>query len=390
MTRNLVVLGATGSIGTQALEVVDAYNQTDEGKANPVAITGLAANASVALLEKQIRKFRPRYAALYDEEKARDLKARVADLDVQVFSGMGGLLELASAKEADTVLTSLVGMIGIRPTIAAIEAGKDVALANKETLVAAGEIIMPLVARRGVKLLPVDSEHSAIFQCLNGEPRNKIEEILLTASGGPFRGKTRAELKNATKADALRHPNWSMGAKITIDSATMVNKGLEVIEAMRLFAVSPDQIRVVVQPDSIVHSMVRFVDGSVIAQMGLPDMKLPIRYALFYPDRVYADEKRLDFFELQSISFAQPDTETFLGLPLAYEAAKTGGSMPAVYNAANEAAVGLFLQDRIRFLDIYDIIAEACAKHRAIAGPKLDDIFAAEEETRARIAQDWK
>ncbi|MBQ6903316.1 MAG: 1-deoxy-D-xylulose-5-phosphate reductoisomerase, partial [Lachnospiraceae bacterium] len=326
MARNIVILGSTGSIGTQALSVVREH-------ADALRVVALAANKNVALLEEQIRAYRPEACAMYDEDAARDLRTRISDLDVKVYGGMEGLITLATIAGADTVLTSLVGMIGIRPTIAAIEAGKDIALANKETLVAAGEIIMPLVKKHGVKLLPVDSEHSAIFQCLNGEPADKIEEILLTASGGPFRGKKRDALEHVRKEDALKHPNWAMGAKITIDSATLVNKGLEVIEAMHLFQVKPSQVHVLVQPQSIIHSMVRFVDGSVIAQLGLPDMKLPIQYAFFYPERAYMTAERLSFEKLQCVTFEAPDTETFRGLQMAFDCAETGGTMPAVFNA---------------------------------------------------------
>ena len=378
--KHLAILGSTGSIGTQALEVVSAHRDS-------LSVCALAANKNAALVEEQIRAFGPSLCAMFDEDAARDLAMRVKDLPVRVLSGMDGLLEIASMPEADIVLTSLVGMIGIRPTIAAIEAGKDVALANKETLVAAGDVIMPLVKQHGVKLLPVDSEHSAIFQCLNGEPEGRIEEILLTASGGPFRGKKREDLLHVRKEDALKHPNWSMGAKITTDSATLANKGLEVIEAMHLFGVLPEQIHVVVQPQSIIHSMVRFTDNSIMAQMGLPDMKLPIQYALFYPDRVPMQGERLSFEALQQITFEAPDTDTFTPLALAFEAAKTGGTMPAVFNAANEEAVYLFLQDRIPFLRIGELIALACDAHRAVKQPSLDDIFAAETEARAFVRE---
>ena len=378
--KQLVILGSTGSIGTQALEVV-LEHETD------LRVLALAANKNGKLLEEQIRRFRPAYAALYDEEAAKDLRTRVKDLPVHVLSGMEGLKTLASLREGDIVLTSLVGMIGIRPTIAAIEAGKDVALANKETLVAAGDIIMPLVKRHGVRLLPVDSEHSAIFQCLNGEAGNPVEEILLTASGGPFRGKKREDLLHVKKEDALKHPNWTMGAKITIDSATLANKGLEVIEAMHLFQVTPEQIHVLVQPRSIIHSMVRFTDGSVIAQLGLPDMKLPIQYAFFYPKRVPMRAERLSFEKLKQITFEAPDTDTFLPLSLAFTAARTRGTLPAVFNAANEEAVKLFLNDAVSFLSIGELTARACDKHRVVREPSLDDIFAAEEEARQFVRE---
>lgn len=386
MTRDLVILGATGSIGTQALEVVREYNASDAGQKDPIRVRALSARSNTALLEEQIREFRPACAALGDEKTAADLRVRIADTDTKVYAGIEGLETIACLEEADTVLTSVVGMIGIRPTVAAIRAGKTIALANKETLVAAGEIIMPLAKEHGAKILPVDSEHSAIFQCLNGEDREGIEEILLTASGGPFRGRRREDLVHVTKADALRHPNWSMGAKITIDSATLVNKGLEVIEAMHLFAVGPEKIRVVVQPESIIHSMVRFRDGSIMAQLGLPDMKLPIHYALMHPSRTPMGGRRLSFAALSSISFEEPDTDTFRGLALAYEAARTLGTMPAVFNAANEAAVALFLQERISFLSIYDLIEAACRAHSVKHTPSLEDIFAAEKEARDAVA----
>ena len=383
--RNIVILGSTGSIGTQALAVVREYNALPQAKQEPMRVSGIAAYRNVELIEKQVREFRPACAVLYEEEAARELRTRLKDLPVRVSAGMEGLCELAACDEADIVLTSIVGMIGIKPTIAAIRAGKDIALANKETLVAAGEIIMPLVKRHGVRMLPVDSEHSAIFQCLNGEAPQSIEEILLTASGGPFRGMNAEQLRTVKKEDALRHPNWAMGAKITVDSATMVNKGLEVIEAMHLFSVSLRQIRVLVQPKSIVHSMVQFRDGSVMAQMGAPDMKLPIAYALTLPARSPMQTKRLDFAALQQITFEEPDTKTFRGLPLAYEAAKTGGTMPAVFNAANEEAVARFLRDEIRLPDLYDMIADACAAHTPKSNPALEDIFDAEQEARAFV-----
>ncbi|MBR0164294.1 MAG: 1-deoxy-D-xylulose-5-phosphate reductoisomerase [Lachnospiraceae bacterium] len=387
MTRQLVILGSTGSIGTQALEVLDAYHATERGKAHPIRVAGLGAGQNIDLLEQQIRKYRPHTACVHDGKKAADLAVRVRDLDVRIISGMEGMIALAELEEADTVLTSVVGMIGIRPTIAAIRAGKNIALANKETLVAAGEIIMPLVTQYGVRMLPVDSEHSAIFQCLAGADTGTLEEILLTASGGPFRGKTKAELARVTKEEALRHPNWSMGAKITIDSATLVNKGLEVIEAMHLFGTDADHIRIVVQPESIIHSMVRFTDGSILAQMGLPDMKLPIHYALFYPDRMPFAAERLDFYKLGSLHFEAPDPETFEGLSHALRAARTKGTLPAVFNAANEAAVALFLRDRIRFDEIAFLIGEAMGKHHVIQHPQTEDIFAAEEEARRTVIQ---
>ena len=329
--KKIAILGSTGSIGTQTLEIVRANAD--------LTVTALAAGSNITLLEQQAREFHPSVVAVWDTEKAKELAVKLKDLPVQVVSGMEGLLEAAAEPQAEIVVTAVVGMIGIRPTIAAIEAGKEIALANKETLVTAGHIIIPLAEKRGVGIYPVDSEHSAIFQCLNGENRKQIHKILLTASGGPFRGKKREELQNITPEQALRHPNWSMGRKITIDSATMVNKGLEVIEAKWLFGVEPDRIQVVVQPQSLIHSMVEFEDGAVMAQLGTPDMKLPIQYALFYPDRRPMDAKRVDFTALRSIDFSVPDLETFTGLALAYEAGRIGGSLPTVLNAANEKAV---------------------------------------------------
>ncbi len=369
--KNIVLLGSTGSIGTQTLDVVRSYKED-------LHVVALAAGSSVEKMEQQIREFLPSYAVMWSEGAAKDLKQRVSDLQVQVLTGMDGLLAISVLPEADVVLTAIVGMIGIRPTIAAIEAGKDIALANKETLVTAGHIIMPLAKKHGVKILPVDSEHSAIFQSLNGEPKDKIRQILLTASGGPFRGFTKEQLTNVKAADALKHPNWTMGRKITIDSATMVNKGLEVMEAGWLFHVPPEKITVVVQPQSIIHSMVEYVDGAVIAQLGVPDMKLPIQYALFYPDRRPMQENNIDFFKLGRITFEEPDMEVFTGLKLAYEAFRAGGSMPTVFNAANEKAVSLFLQDKIGFLDIPELIGACMQNHHVIADPTVEQILEAE------------
>ena len=376
--KKIAILGSTGSIGTQTLEVV---RQTGE-----LEVVALAAGSSVEKMEQQIREFHPRLAAMWEEAAAKELRERTADLGVKVVSGMEGLLEIAVLPESQVLVTAIVGMIGIRPTIAAIRAGKDIALANKETLVTAGHIIMPLAKECGVSILPVDSEHSAIFQSLNGEPVGKIEKILLTASGGPFRGKTKADLEKVQVEDALKHPNWAMGRKITIDSSTMVNKGLEVMEAKWLFGVDLDRIQVVVHPQSVIHSAVQYVDGAVIAQLGVPDMKLPIQYALFYPDRRYMPGKRLDLFELGQMTFEKPDPDTFTGLALAYEAARVGGSMPTVYNAANEKAVALFLERKIRYLQIPEIIAEAMAHHRRIEEPSVEQILAAEAETYDYIA----
>ena len=380
--KKIAVLGSTGSIGTQTLEIAAA---------NPglIQVEALAAGKNIRLLEEQIRRFHPKIAAVWEEADAARLRLEVADLDTEILSGMEGLTAVAVCESAKILVTAIVGMIGIRPTIAAIEAGKDIALANKETLVTAGHLIMPLAKEKGVRILPVDSEHSAIFQSLNGESPKEISKILLTASGGPFRGKIRKDLENVRVEDALKHPNWTMGQKITIDSATLVNKGLEVMEAKWLFGVDLDQIQVVVQPQSVIHSMVEFADGAVIAQLGTPDMKLPIQYALFYPNRRYLAGERLDFFKLGRITFEQPDTKTFLGLPLAYEAAGAGGSMPTVFNAANEMAVKKFLERRIRFLDIYDIISDCMREHKIIENPSVEEILDTEAAVYERIESRW-
>ncbi len=380
--KKIVVMGSTGSIGTQTLDIVRAYPDR-------LCVVALAAGSNVSKMEEQIREFAPRYAVMWSQKAAAELKERVKDLDVKVLCGMDGLMQIAVLPESEIVVTAMVGMIGIRPTIAAIEAGKDIALANKETLVTAGHIIMPLVEKMGVSLLPVDSEHSAIFQSLNGEPRNRVKRILLTASGGPFRGRTTLQMRDVTVADALKHPNWTMGQKITIDSATMVNKGLEVMEAGWLFGVSPQEITVVVHPESIVHSMVEYVDGAVIAQMGVPDMKLPIQYALFYPDRLPMNGQKLDLFEVSKLTFEQPNMETFRGLKLAYDAFQTGGSMPTVYNAANERAVAMFLQNKIKFLDIYDIIEAAMGEHKTIQNPDVSQILETEKWCYELIESRW-
>ncbi len=372
MIKKISVLGSTGSIGTQTLEIA-RYNQD-------IGITALAAGSNVELLEKQVREFHPKIACLWKEEAARELKRRIRDLDVKVVSGMEGLMEAACEPEAQIVVTAVVGMIGIRPTIAAMEAGKDIALANKETLVTAGHIIMPLAKEKGVKILPVDSEHSAIFQCLQGAGENRIHKILLTASGGPFRGRSREQLVGVQPEDALKHPNWSMGRKITIDSSTMVNKGLEVMEAHWLFDVDMDQVQVVIQPASVIHSMIEYEDGAVIAQLGTPDMKLPIQYALYYPERRFLPGDRLDFTKLKEITFDEPDMETFRGLKLAYEAGKAGGSLPTVFNAANELAGSLFLEKKIPYLAITDLIQGAMENHKRKAAPNVDQILAAEQE----------
>ena len=379
--KKIVVLGSTGSIGTQTLDVVR--------KNSDMEVVALAAGSNIKLLEEQIREFRPRMVCVFDEKKAKELRILVSDCDVKITSGMEGLIECSVTPEADVVLTAIVGMIGIQPTIAAIKAKKDIALANKETLVTAGHIIMPLAGEYNVKILPVDSEHSAIFQALNGENYNRISRILLTASGGPFRGMTTKQLEKVGLEDALKHPNWSMGRKITIDSATMVNKGLEVIEAKWLFGVEFNQIEVVVQPKSIIHSMVEFVDSGVIAQLGTPDMKLPIQYALTCPDRRELRGERLDFTTLSSISFEAPDLDTFRGLSLAYEVGKMGGSMPTVFNAANELAVHKFLHEKIGFLDIYEIIGQSMSRHKVIPHPNLEEILEVEKETYQWIESRW-
>ncbi len=379
--KKIAILGSTGSIGTQTLEVV--RNNGD------IEVTALAAGSNVDRMEAQIREFRPKLAAMWTKEKAKELKVRVADLPVRIVSGMDGLLEIATEPEAEILVTAIVGMIGIRPTIAAMEAGKDIALANKETLVTAGHIIMPLAKERGVRILPVDSEHSAIFQCLNGENREQIKKILLTASGGPFRGRKKEELENVQVEDALKHPNWSMGRKITIDSATLVNKGLEMMEARWLFGVEPKDIQIVVQPKSIIHSMVEFEDGAVIAQLGTPDMKLPIQYALYYPERRHLPGERLDFWTLGQITFEKPDMESFPGLRLAFDAAAAGGTMPTVYNAANERAVAKFLARKIGFLDIPMIIGECMAAHQVKPAPTVEEILDTEASVYERIESRW-
>ena len=371
--KKIAILGSTGSIGTQTLEIV---------RDNPdLQVTGLAAGTNIDLFEKQVREFRPRLVSLQSEQACKELKVRLADLDVEIVPGMEGLLRIAEMEEAQVLVTAIVGMIGIRPTIAAIKKHKDIALANKETLVTAGHIIMPLAAQMGVSILPVDSEHSAIFQSLQGENRDRVSKLLITASGGPFRGRNRSELEHVQLEDALKHPNWSMGHKITIDSATLANKGLEVMEAKWLFDVDLDRIQVVVHPQSIIHSMVEYVDGGIIAQLGSPDMKLPIQYALFYPDRRPMAGKKVDFYELGNITFERPDMETFTGLKLAMRAASEGGSMPTVFNAANEKAVSLFLNRKIRFLQIPEIIEMCMDSHHKIADPDVEAILKTEKET---------
>ena len=379
--KKIAILGSTGSIGTQTLEVVRANKD--------IEVTALAAGSNIDLLEKQIREFSPKIAAVWNEEKAKELKDRVRDLDIRVESGMDGLLAVATELGAEIVVTAVVGMIGIRPTIAAMNAGKDIALANKETLVTAGHIIMSLAKEKHVRILPVDSEHSAIFQSLNGETGNKIHKILLTASGGPFRGWTREQMKGVQVEDALKHPNWTMGRKITIDSSTMVNKGLEVMEARWLFGVEMDQVQVVGQPQSVIHSMVEYEDGAVIAQLGTPDMKLPIQYALYYPERRFLAGDRLDFAKLAQITFEAPDFENFHGLSLAYKAGRRGGTLPTVFNAANERAVQKFLDREIGYLTITDMIEAAMEHHTVKENPTVEEILAAEQETYDFIESRW-
>lgn len=368
--KKFAILGSTGSIGTQTLEIV--RNNQD------LQVVALAAGSNFLKMEEQVREFSPKLAVMWNRKAAEELRGRIKDTGTRVLEGMDGLLEIAVMEEMEVLVAAIVGMIGIRPTIAAIEAKKTIALANKETLVTAGHIIMPLAERMKVPILPVDSEHSAIFQSMQGEPKERVSKILLTASGGPFRGRKREELSDITVEDALKHPNWAMGKKITVDSSTLVNKGLEVIEAKWLFGVEPEKIEVVVHPQSIIHSMVEYADGGIMAQLGMPDMKLPIQYALFYPDRRPMDGRRVDFFELSSITFERPDMETFRGLKMAYEAIAAGGSMPTVYNAANEKAVALFLERKIKFLEIYDLIQQAMENHKVIAAPSIEEILETE------------
>ena len=379
--KKIAILGSTGSIGTQTLEVVRENRD--------IEVTALAAGSNIGLLEAQIRKFHPVLAAVWDEAKAKELRENVKDLDVKVVSGMDGLIEVAVQQDAEILVTAIVGMIGILPTIEGIKAGKDIALANKETLVTAGHIIMPLAKEYGVSILPVDSEHSAIFQSLQGGQHKALHKILLTASGGPFRGKKQEDLLNIQVEDALKHPNWAMGRKITIDSSTMVNKGLEVIEAKWLFGVEVDKVQVVVQPQSVIHSAVEYEDGAVIAQLGTPDMKLPIQYALYYPERRPMKGDRLDFWSMKEIIFDKPDYENFRGLALARDAGKAGGSVPVVFNAANEFAVAKFLGKKISYLEITDMIKAAMEHHKKIAHPSLDEVLDAEAETYEFLKKQW-
>lgn len=371
--KKIAILGSTGSIGTQTLDIV-----REQGD---IKVTAMAAGNNIELLEKQMREFTPALVSVWDEAKASELRTRTADMSVRIVSGMEGLIEVAVQPESEILVTAIVGMLGIRPTIAAIEAGKKIALANKETLVTAGHIIMPLAREKNVPILPVDSEHSAIFQSLQGYEKNEISKILLTASGGPFRGRKYSELGKIQVEDALKHPNWAMGRKITIDSSTLVNKGLEVMEAKWLFGVELDQIQVVVHPQSVIHSAVEYADGAVIAQLGTPDMRLPIQYALYYPERRNLSGERLDLFTLGQLTFEKPDTDTFKGLALAYEAMRRGGNVPTVYNAANEKAVALFLDRKIGYLEITEMIA-ACMENVAfVETPTLEQIL----ETEASV-----
>lgn len=379
--KKIAILGSTGSIGTQTLEVVRENKD--------IEVLGLAAGNNIKLLEEQIREFKPRLAAVWKEEKAKELRENIKDLNVKVVSGMEGLIELAVLEDTEILVTAIVGMIGIRPTIEAIKAGKDIALANKETLVTAGHIIMPLAKEHHVSILPVDSEHSAIFQSLQGSNRKELHKILLTASGGPFRGRKREELVNIQVEDALKHPNWEMGRKITIDSSTLVNKGLEVIEAKWLFDVDIDQIKVVVHPQSIIHSMVEYVDGAIIAELGTPDMKLPIQYALYYPERRFLPGERVDFTTLSQLTFEKPDMETFYGLRLAFEAGREGGSLPTVFNAANELAVSKFLNRQIGYLQIPEIIEVCMRNHKNILNPTVEEILQTEKTVYEQIESRW-
>lgn len=371
--KKISILGSTGSIGTQTLDVVRSNND--------IEVVALAAGRNIKALAEQVREFRPKLVCVAEEKDIKELKLLISDISCEVCHGMEGLIRVATHNEAEIVVTAVVGMMGIIPTIEAIKTGHDIALANKETLVTAGHIIMPLAREYNIRILPVDSEHSAIFQSLNGEDGKTIDKILLTASGGPFRGFNREQMRNVTAADALKHPNWSMGRKITIDSATMVNKGLEVMEAKWLFDVEIDDVQVIVQPQSIIHSMVQYIDGSIIAQLGCPDMRLPIQYALYYPERRIMNNEKLDFFKLKSITFEEPDMKEFAGLRLAYEAGRKGGNMPTIFNAANEYAVPMFLDGRISFLAITDMIEHAMKCIQYIDNPSVEEVLETEKAT---------
>ena len=379
--KNISLLGSTGSIGTQTLDVIRRNKD--------INVVAMAAGTRIHELEKQVREFKPQLVCVSTQELAQELKVMLSDMDIKVVYGQEGLVEVATIKEADIVLTAVVGMMGIIPTIEAIKAHKDIALANKETLVTAGHIIMKLAKECGVNIYPVDSEHSAIFQSLNGEYHKEVSKILLTASGGPFRGKKRSDLENVTLEDALKHPNWSMGRKITIDSSTMANKGLEVMEAQWLFNVPAKDVQVVIQPQSIIHSMVEFVDGGIMAQLGSPDMRLPIQYALYYPHRRPLNTERVDFFKLKQITFEEPDFETFKALKLAYQAAQLGGNIPTAFNAANELAVDKFLNRKIKYLDIPEIIQYAMEETKFIENPSVEQILQTEHSTYELIESRW-
>ena len=379
--KNIAVLGSTGSIGTQTLDVV--RNNED------IRVVALSAGSNIELLEQQAREFSPEVVSVAEKKDAEKLRKKLEGTGVKVLWGMDGLIEAAQHPSADTVVTAVVGMMGLRPTVAAINAGKDIALANKETLVTAGHIIMPLAKEKNVRILPVDSEHSAILQCLTGEDQREVSRVIITASGGPFRGRTREQMKDVRLEDALKHPNWSMGRKITIDSATMVNKGLEVIEAKWLFGLDAEDIKVIVQPQSVIHSMVEFVDGGIMAQLGTPDMRLPIQYAIYYPHRRPLPGERLDFGALKQITFEEPDFENFRGLALAFEALKTGGSMTTVYNAANELAVSRFFNREIGFLDITAMIEDSMKAHKVIENPDIEQILRTERETYEYLNSRW-
>lgn len=381
--KRVTILGATGSIGTQTLDVISQNSDDFE-------VVALTASESVEKMAELIQRFCPSYAVMKNEEKAEELRKLLPNHSCEILYGMDGFVAVSTLPNVDVVVAAMVGMIGLRPVMEAIRAGKDIALANKETLVTAGHIIMPLAKEYGVSILPVDSEHSAIFQCLNGEKKSQIETLFLTASGGPFRHGTKEELEKVTVEQALMHPNWSMGAKITIDSATMINKGLEMIEAKWLFDVDIDKIHVLVQPKSVIHSMVGFVDGAVMAQLGTPDMRLPIQYALYYPERNYLGGERLNFEALANIQFEKPNTDVLRGIPIAVEASRIGGSMLTAMNAANEYAVTRFLKKDIAFFQIYDMIEYAMSKHRVIKHPDLSQILETERETYERLNKDWR
>lgn len=378
MIKAVSILGSTGSIGRQSINAACHLG---------VPVVALTANRKIDLVERQARQLKPKFVAIYDETAANDLKIKLADTDIRVGSGMEGLIEAATLNEADCVVTAVSGSVGLRPTLAAIKSKKRIALANKETLVCAGEIVMPAAAREGAEIVPVDSEHSAIFQCLMGRKKGELKKILLTGSGGPFRGRSRAELENVTPEQAVKHPNWSMGAKISVDSATMMNKGLEFIEAMHLFGVTPDDIQVVVHPQSIIHSMVELVDGTVIAQLGVPDMGLPIQLAMTYPDRVDSPFDRLDFYAMKDMTFEAPDYEKTPCLKLAMDCARIGGTAPCIMSAANEVAVAMFLNHRLGYNQIYDCALQAVQSIEIVQQPDLEAVLAADEQARVFVRE---